>query len=134
MFEFLGEVNRLPCEVVGGLAVFEGFRAQVTGAPAASGSATAMFRPSETRLDAGANAEGLPVRVVETRGRGAVRSVECQALGGQRLVVDLPEAQAAAFAVGDRARLSAARVLMDGEGAAASKPAEITPLARKAGV
>jgi sulfate transport system ATP-binding protein len=131
VFEFLGEVNRLPCEIVGGQAVFEGFRAPVIGT-AAGGAAVAMFRPSETRLDAGANAEGLPVRVIEPRGRGAVRSVECQALGGQRLVVDLPESHAAAFANGDRARLSAARVMIDGEGAATQlKAAEVTPLVRR---
>ena len=131
VFEFLGEVNRLPCEIVGGQAVFEGFRAPVIGT-AASGVATAMFRPSETRLDAGANAEGLPVRVIETRGRGAVRSVECQALSGQRLVVDLPENQAAGFASGDRARLTAARVMIDGERAAGpAKAAEVTPLVRR---
>ncbi len=135
VFEFLGEVNRLPCEIVGGQAVFEGFRAPILGAPSASGSATAMFRPSETRLDGGPNAEGLPVRVIETRGRGSVRSVECQALSGQRLVVDLPEGQAAGFEAGDRARLSAARVVIDGEGAPAQpKAAEVTPLVRKSGL
>ena len=134
VFEFLGEVNRLPCEIVGGQAVFEGFRAPVIGA-APSGSATAMFRPSETRLDAGANAEGLPVRVIEARGRGAVRSVQCQALSGQRLVVDLPEAHAAAFEAGARARLSATRVVIDGEsGVVQSKAAEVTPLVRRAAV
>ncbi len=122
VFEFLGEVNRLPCEIVAGQAVFEGFRAPIQGA-APAGAATAMFRPSETKLDAGPNAEGLPVRVVETRGRGALRSVECQALGGQRLVADMPEAQAAALEPGRRARLSASRVVIDGDGIAAGSAA-----------
>lgn len=133
VFEFLGEVNRLSCEVVGGVAVFEGFRAPILGAGSAVGTATAMFRPSETRLDAGPNAEGLPVRVVESRGRGPVRSVECQTLGGQRLVADMPENQAAAFAAGDRARLSAGRVVIDGEGGVAPKVADVTPLIRRNG-
>jgi sulfate transport system ATP-binding protein len=131
VFEFLGEVNRLPCEIVGGQAVFEGFRAPVIGAAAVGGAATAMFRPSETRLDAGHNAEGLPVRIVAARGRGALRVLECQALSGQRLVVELPEAQAAGFAVGDRARLSAVRAMIDGGATGPAKVADVTPLVRR---
>jgi hypothetical protein len=68
---------------------------------------------------------------VATRGRGALRVVECQALGGQLLVVELPEAQAAGFSTGDRARLSAARVMVDGATAAQAKTAEVTPLVRR---
>ena len=112
VFEFLGECNRLPCEVVGGVARFEGFTAPIL-VPAAEGRGVALFRPADTRLDAGAGAEGLPVRVVEAHGRGSVRLVECQALSGHRFIAEMTETLAAQFEAGKRARLTARRVVVD---------------------
>ncbi|MGI8841072.1 MAG: sulfate/molybdate ABC transporter ATP-binding protein [Caulobacteraceae bacterium] len=113
VFEFLGECNRLPCEVAGGVARFEGFAAPVIGEAGLAGRGVALFRPADTRLDAGPVGEGLLVRVVEARGRGAVRSVECQALSGHRLTADMPEHLAVHFEAGQRARLTALRVVVD---------------------
>ncbi len=126
VFEFLGEVNRLACEVVGETAVFEGFRAPISGPAAAAGKAIALFRPNETRLDARETGEGLPVRVTDVRGRGALRNVEVQTLAGDRLHAELPAAEAAGFEPGRRARLSVRRVVVDGEAVALSRPASAT--------
>jgi sulfate/thiosulfate transport system ATP-binding protein len=114
VFTFLGEVNRLPCDVLAGLARFDGFTAPVIcPARPADGPAVALFRPEETRLDAGARAEGSPARVVEIRGRGPVRSITCQLLGGQRVVADAAEAAAERFEIGQRVHFSARRVVLD---------------------
>ena len=113
-FTFLGETNRLPCDVVGGIARFEGFGAPVIcPARAADGPASALFRPEDTHLDAGPRAEGLPARVVEIRGRGLVRSITCQVLAGQRLVADVAEATAERFEIGQRVHLTIRRVVLD---------------------
>ena len=77
------------------------------------GRGVALFRPSDTRLDGGPVGEGLPVRVVEVRGRGAVRAVECQAVSGHRLTAELPEHLAVHFEAGQRVRLTAGRVMVD---------------------
>jgi sulfate transport system ATP-binding protein len=121
-FEFLGECNRLPCEVANGVARFEGFAAPVieTGRSAARGQA--LFRPADTCLDAGATGDGLPVRVVQIAGRGAIRTVECQALSGHRLFADLPEHLAVRFEVGQRVRLTAKRVMVEPARESDTKP------------
>ncbi|MEO8925820.1 MAG: sulfate/molybdate ABC transporter ATP-binding protein [Caulobacteraceae bacterium] len=113
VFEFLGECNRLPCVVGGGVARFEGFAAPVIGGEGRAGQGVALFRPSDTHLAGGPVGEGLPVRVVEARGRGAVRAVECQALGGHRLTAELPEHLAIHFQPGQRVRLTARRAMVD---------------------
>jgi sulfate transport system ATP-binding protein len=118
-FEFLGECNRLACDVAGGIARFEGFSAPVFAGEAAAGRGIALFRPADTRLDAGANAEGLPVRITEIQGRGAVRLVSCQALSGDRFTAELAEPAAGAFEIGQKARLSARRVVLGAGGASA---------------
>jgi sulfate transport system ATP-binding protein len=113
VFTFLGEVNRLPCEVHAAVARFEGFAAPVvTPADPADGRGEALFRPDDTRLDAGSHAEGLPVRILEIRGRGSVRQIECQALSGHRVTAEVAEAPAAQFEVGQRVRLTARRVVL----------------------
>ena len=117
VFTFLGETNRLPCEVVAGVARFGGFVAPVIcPANPPEGPAVALFRPEDTRLDAGPRADGLPARVVEIRGRGPVRSITCQLLGGQRLVADVAEAAADRFEIGQRAHLTVRRVVLDADG------------------
>jgi sulfate/thiosulfate transport system ATP-binding protein len=113
VFEFLGECNRIPCEVAGGVARFEGFAAPVIGKADQLGQGVALFMPSDTRLDIDGDGEGLPVRVVEAHGRGAVRSVECQALSGHRLTAEMPEHLAARFEAGRRVRMTALRVMID---------------------
>jgi sulfate/thiosulfate transport system ATP-binding protein len=120
-FEFLGESNRLPCQVAGGVARFEGFTAPVLGPADQEGEGVALFRPSDTRLDLTAVAEGLPVRIIEIGGRGSIRTIACQALSGQRLSVEMPEHLAAQFEVGQRARLTARRAVVDFSASARGK-------------
>jgi len=114
VFTFLGETNRLPCDVLAGVARFEGFAAPVIcPARPADGPAVALFRPEDTRLDAGPHADGAPARVVEIRGRGPVRNITCQVLGGQRVIADVAEAAAERFEVGQRVHFSVRRVVLD---------------------
>jgi sulfate transport system ATP-binding protein len=113
VFEFLGECNRLPCEVVAGVARFEGFSSPALGEGQPDGQGVALFRPHDTVLDAAAGAEGLPVRVVAVGGRGAVGRVECQALSGVRLAAEMPRGLAGRFEIGERVRLTARRVVVD---------------------
>jgi sulfate transport system ATP-binding protein len=113
-FEFLGECNRLAVEVVDGVARAEGFAAPALGAAGQDGRGVALFRPYDTRLHAGAGAAGLPVRVVAVSGRGGVaRTVECQAVSGDRFNVELTEQLAGQFEPGQRVRLTAERVVVD---------------------
>ena len=121
VFEFLGGCNRLPCEIGDGVARFEGFAAPlVESIPTKDGYRVALFRPADTRLDLGPNAAGLPVRIVDIRGRGALRTIECQTLGGLRLTAELTEQAAAAFEAGQRAKLTARRAVIDAQDAARS--------------
>lgn len=113
VFEFLGETNRLPCEVVGCVARLEGFTAPILNAAPRNGPGVALFRPSDTRLDAGGGPEGLAVRVTDIRGRGAARVIECKAVDGRRLHAELPQPLAAGFEPGQGARLTAVRVMVD---------------------
>lgn len=123
VFTFLGEVNRLPCEVAAGFACFEGFTAPVIcPTHPADGPATALFRPEDTRPDPSSRAEGMPARVVEIRGRGSVRSITCQILGGQRLVAEVAEAAAERFEIGQRVHLTVRRVVLEGD--EAGRPGE----------
>jgi hypothetical protein len=95
------------------VARFEGFAAPALNGGGQGGRGVALFRPSDTRLDAGAVGDGLPVRVIEVRGRGAMRAVECQAVSGHRLTAELPEHIAVHFESGQRVRLTAGRVMVD---------------------
>ena len=113
VFEFLGECNRLACEITGGIARAEGFAAPAFGAAARDGHGVALFRPHDTRLHAGPGAPGLPVRVQAVSGRGAARIIECQALSGERFSVELSEHSAGQFEPGQRVRLTAERVMVD---------------------
>ena len=113
VFEFLGECNRLACDVVGGVARCEGFTAPVLGHTPSDGPGVALFRPTDTGLDAGQGAEGLPVRVVEVRGRGSLRRVECLAANGRRFTAEMAADLSAVFTSGLDARLTARRVIID---------------------
>ena len=113
-FEFLGESNRLAVEVVDGIARVEGFSAPVVGGEDRDGRGVALFRPYDTRLHPGTGATGLPVRVVAISNRGGVaRTVECQALSGDRFNAEMTDQQAAQFEIGQRVRLTAERVMVD---------------------
>jgi sulfate transport system ATP-binding protein len=128
VFEFLGECNRLPCEAAGGVARFEGFAAPLIASGPASGRGQALFRPADTCLDAGPAGDGLPVRVAQVAGRGAIRTVECLALSGHRLFAELPEHLAVRIEAGQRVRLTARRVMFEpGRDADASAPADSRP-------
>jgi len=123
VFDFLGECNRMPCEVSGGIARFEGFAAPVVASsPYDAGRGTALFRPADTRIETAPSAEGLPVRIVGVQGRGIVRRVECQTLAGHRLMAELTEASAAGFAPGQKARLNASRVVVEASAAGRARP------------
>ncbi len=113
VFEFLGDCNRLPCEVVDGVALFDGFTAPTLGGDRQAGRGEALFRPSDVRLDSAPTADGLPVRIVAMGGRGALRSVECQALSGHRVTAELPEHLAGHLEVGQRVKLTVRRVVVD---------------------
>jgi sulfate transport system ATP-binding protein len=114
VFTFLGETNRLACLVTGGQARFDGFSAPIaTPLHPAEGPAVALFRPEDTRLDASVGAEGVPVRVVDIRGRGSLRLIDCLAVGGEHLIAEVAEAAAGPFRVGREARLVARRVVIE---------------------
>jgi putative spermidine/putrescine transport system ATP-binding protein len=116
VFEFLGEVNRAPCESADGVVRFDGFAAPDIGPGHPVGHGVGLFRPSDTMIAAGDSSEGLAVRIVSVAGRGAVRRVECEASGGTRFAADIPEPLADQLHVGDVARLTADRALADLEG------------------
>jgi len=128
VFEFLGECNRLSCEVAGGVARAEGFAAPAMGAAEREGQGVALFRPHDTRLHAGPTAQGLPVRVLAVTGRGAVRIVECQAVSGERFSAELTEQLAAQFEPGQRVRLTAERVMIDFKADRPTRAAAVAPL------
>ena len=113
VFEFLGETNRLTCQVDHGVARFEGFTAPAPGSERRAGLGTALFRPSDTRLDADEAAEGLSVRIADIGGRGVVRLIQCQAPGGRDFIAELPEHLAAGFTIGQPVRLRPGRVVVD---------------------
>jgi sulfate transport system ATP-binding protein len=128
VFEFLGEVNRAPCQVSEGLIRFEGFSAPDIGRERPAGSGEGLFRPSDTHLAAGPGAEGLPVRVSAISGRGAIRRVECQAPGGLGFAAEMPEHLCGPLEVGGRAWLTARRAMADiASTAARDAPAAAAP-------
>ena len=113
VFEFLGEVNRAPCEAADGVARFEGFSTPDIGPEKRAGRGVGLFRPSDTSLAPATAADGMMVRVTSVAHRGAIRRIECETPAGARLLADLPESLAAGFKAGDRARLSARRAMVD---------------------
>jgi sulfate transport system ATP-binding protein len=113
VFEFLGECNRAPCQLVGGVARLGGVATTTLGENRADGEAVVLFRPHETVLDANADAPGLPVRVIEIGGRGAVCVVECAAPDGERFLAEMPRLEATRFQTGRDIRLTARRVMVE---------------------
>ena len=88
VFDFLGDANRLPCRLDGGLARFDGFSVPATAPPGAGGAVTAWFRPHETELSA--DGPGLEVTVVDVLNKGGLIRVECNTADGKLLEVDRP--------------------------------------------
>jgi sulfate transport system ATP-binding protein len=111
-FEFLGQTNRLPCEVVAGVARFEGFASPAFGAGATDGAGLALFRPHDTVLDPDLEMRGMTVRVASIGGRGASGLVECVTPGGDRITAEMPRGDASEFRVGQEVKLTARRVLV----------------------
>jgi sulfate transport system ATP-binding protein len=127
-FEFLGECNRLSCEVADGIARAEGFVAPALGGGGRDGHGVALFRPYDTRLHSAPTAPGLPVRVVSVIGRGALRTVECQAVSGERFSAELTEQLADQFEPGQRVRLTAERVMVEFKADRPAKTASVATL------
>ena len=111
VFDFLGDANRLPCRLDGGLARFDGFSAPVTAPPGAGGAVTAWFRPHETELSA--DGPGLEVTVSDVLNKGGLIRVECRTADGKLLEVDRPRADRVEGLVpGARLRLRPTRVFV----------------------
>jgi sulfate transport system ATP-binding protein len=91
VFDFLGDSNRLPCEVRDGIALFDGFSAPARG-PDSAETTTAWFRPHDAELSR--DGPGLAVTVSNVLRRGAVVRFECRARDGRLLEVDRPAGEA----------------------------------------
>ncbi len=90
VFDFLGDANRLPCRLDGGLARFDGFSVPATVAPGAGGSSTAWFRPHETEISP--DGPGLEVTVADVLNKGGMLRIECRTADGLLLEADRPRA------------------------------------------
>ncbi len=112
VFDFLGETNRLPCEVATGVARCEGFNAAVRGA-CQDGPGVALFRPYQTLLDLDEATGGLAVRIEAVAERGPMRVLQCRAAAGDLFFAELPEHLGGRFHVGQCVRLRAADVVVD---------------------
>lgn len=110
VFDFLGDANRLPCDVRGGEAMFEGFSAPIANPGAIDGPGVAWFRPHETVLSSNEGHEAV-VTAVSPRG-GGVR-LDCRDQSGAHFEVELqrstldPDTR-----IGDRVRLKPIRAFV----------------------
>ncbi len=112
VFEFLGDTNRLPCEIVAGVARMEGFSVPV-GAAFGDGRGAALFRPYDTVLDPDAKAQGMAVRVAAIDSRGGMRLAECRAPDGRVFIATVAESLAWTLEVGQVVRMRASRIVVD---------------------
>ena len=111
VFDFLGDANRLPCRLDGGLARFDGFSVPATAAAGAGGAMTAWFRPHETELSA--DGPGLEVTVADILSKGGLIRVECRASDGRLLEADRPRsARPEGLCLGATMRLRPSRVFV----------------------
>ncbi len=117
VFDFLGEANRLPCRLDGGLARLDDVSVPAVVAPGAPTSATAWFRPHETELSA--EGPGLEVTVSDVLAKGGLVRAECRTADGALLEADLPRAaRPEGLVSGARLRLRPRRVFVFPEAAA----------------
>ena len=114
VFDFLGDANRLPCRLDGGLARFDGFSVPATAPPGAGGASTAWFRPHETELSP--DGPGLEVTVADILSKGGLIRVECRTTDGKLLEADRPRAaRPEGLCRGATMRLRPSRVFVFGE-------------------
>ena len=118
VFDFLGDANRLPCRLDGGLARFDGFSVPAIAAPGAGGAAVAWFRPHETEI--APDGPGLEVTVVNVLNKGGLVRIECRAADGRLLESDRPRsARTDGLCPGAAMRLRPSRVFVFPEAPAA---------------
>jgi sulfate/thiosulfate transport system ATP-binding protein len=109
VFDFLGDANRLPCQVEGGQALFDGWEAPAAGQGA--GLTTAWFRPHETLV--AREGPGALARISGVLAKGAMVRLECRGEDGTAFEVDVPQdAPEAGFTAGEAVRLRARRVFV----------------------
>ena len=113
VFAFMGETNRLDCEVRAGVAHCHGFAAAALCAEGRDGPAVALFRPYDTRLESGDGAQGLAVVVIDIRSRGGIRTVDCRGADGARFTAQLSDPAPGALTIGQNVRLTATRVVVE---------------------
>ena len=117
VFDFLGDANRLPCRLDGGLARFDGFSVPAVVAPGAGGASTAWFRPHETELSA--EGPGLEVSVADVLNKGGLIRIECRTPTGELLEADRPRAAVPdGLCLGATMRLRPSRVFVFPDAAA----------------
>jgi sulfate/thiosulfate transport system ATP-binding protein len=107
VFEFLGETNELPAEVLGEVARFDGFTAPVAGGDGAVG---ALFRPQDVELSTAPDAVGLSVRVIDIGRQGPVTRFELADASGRSFSAAFAEQEAPALSLGANAKLKPRRV------------------------
>lgn len=110
VFEFLGETNELPAEVLGDVARFDGFTAPVAGGDGAIGQVRALFRPQDVELATAPDAVGVAVRVTDIGRHGPVTRFELADAAGRSFSAAFAEDQAPALSLGAAARLKPRRV------------------------
>jgi sulfate/thiosulfate transport system ATP-binding protein len=111
VFDFLGDVNQLECDVGRASAAFEGFEAPAVIEGAIAGRAMAVFRPHETSL--APDGPGLAVSVTGVLAKGAVVRFECRAADGRRFDADYPVGSAPpGLSLGAAAKLRPKRVFV----------------------
>jgi sulfate/thiosulfate transport system ATP-binding protein len=105
VFEFLGDVVRLPCEIVDGAAVFAGARAKLLGGSLTrAGAGLAYVRPDAFDIAAG-EAEGLRAVLRDVVSAGASARLDCLVDGGDAIEIRAPHDVARTLKIGDRVTL-----------------------------
>jgi sulfate transport system ATP-binding protein len=113
VFDFLGDHNRLPCEVVaGGEARFDGYAVPAILQNGFQGACEGWFRPYETDLFA-RDQPGLAVTVADILIKGGQVRCECRGEDGRMLEADYARGELpAGVAIGARMKLRPRRVFV----------------------
>ncbi|KAF0177339.1 MAG: sulfate transport system ATP-binding protein [Alphaproteobacteria bacterium] len=105
VFEFLGDVVKLPCEIVDGAAVFAGARAKLLGGSLTrAGSGLAYVRPDAFDIVVG-ESEGLKAVLRDVVSAGASARLDCLFDGGEPIEIRAPHDVALQLKIGDRVTL-----------------------------